>query len=171
MFCSVQSHQSNPAEHAIQSILNIIIHYINRYGNLWCIMLNMATFCLNILLISHLQNLSSYEIVYDRKLPAITNLQLEGDDLTCLAFYHFTDYLDPLNECIHAIRDIVKENHNQTIEKRLQKHGSESPALCSFNEGDIVYCHFLSKTIIFNLKLPSKKLQMSFVRQLHFLET
>ncbi len=43
-FCSVQSHQSNPAEHAIQRISNIIIHYITRYGNLWCIMTNMATF-------------------------------------------------------------------------------------------------------------------------------
>ncbi len=29
-FCSVQSHQSNPAECAIQSISNIIIHYITR---------------------------------------------------------------------------------------------------------------------------------------------
>ncbi len=29
-FCSVQSHQSNPAEHAIQSISNVIIHYITR---------------------------------------------------------------------------------------------------------------------------------------------
>ncbi len=33
-FCSIQSHQSNPAEHAIQSISNIIIHYITKYGNL-----------------------------------------------------------------------------------------------------------------------------------------
>ncbi len=48
-FCSVQLHQSNPSEHAIQSISNIIIHYITKCGNLWCIMLNMATFCLNIL--------------------------------------------------------------------------------------------------------------------------
>ncbi len=45
-FCSVQSHQSNPAEHAIQSIAHIIIHYITRYGNIWCLMANMATFCL-----------------------------------------------------------------------------------------------------------------------------
>ncbi len=29
-FCSVQSHQSNPAERAIQSISNIIIHYITK---------------------------------------------------------------------------------------------------------------------------------------------
>ncbi len=159
-FCSVQSHQSNPAERAIQSISNIIIHYITRYSNLWSIMLNMATIYLNILSISHLQNLSSYEIVCGCKLPAITDLQLEGDALTHPAFYHFTDYLDLLNECIHAIRDIVKENHNQTIEKRLQKHESESPALCSLNEGDIVHCHYPSKTIIFDLKLPSKKLQM-----------
>ncbi len=47
-FCSVQSHQSNPAERPIQSISNILIHYITKYGNLWCIMSNMATFCLNI---------------------------------------------------------------------------------------------------------------------------
>ncbi len=47
-FCIVQSHQSNPAELTIQSISNIIIHYITRHSNLWCIMSNMATFCLNI---------------------------------------------------------------------------------------------------------------------------
>ncbi len=80
-------------------------------------MANMATFCLNIFRISHLQNLSAYEILYGRKPPAISNLQLEGDDLTRPAFYRFTDYHDLLNERIHAIRDIVKENHNQTIEK------------------------------------------------------
>ncbi len=32
-----------------------------------------------------------YEIVYGRKLPAITDLQLEGDDLTRPTFYHFSD--------------------------------------------------------------------------------
>ncbi len=35
------------------------------------------------------------------------DLQLEGDDLTCPPFYRFTDYLDLLNEWIHALRDIV----------------------------------------------------------------
>ncbi len=109
MFCSVQSHQSNPAERAIQSISNIIIHYITKNGNLWCIMLNMPKFCLNIFPINDLQNLSSYEIVYGHKLPAITDLQLEGDDLTRPTFYHFSHYLDLLNERVHAIRDIVKE--------------------------------------------------------------
>ncbi len=146
-FCSVQSHESNPAECVIQGISNIIIHYITRYGNLWRIMSNMATFCLNIFSISHLQNFISYEIIYNHKLPAITDLQLKGDDLTPPAFYHFTDYLDLLTERIHTISDIVKENHNQTIEKRLQKHGSESLALHSFNEGDIVYWHFPSKLL------------------------
>ncbi len=102
-----------------------------------------------------------------RKPPAISNLQLEEDDLTHPAFYRFTDYLDLLNELIHAICDIVKENHNQTIEKRLQKHGSESPSLLSFSEGDIVYFHFPSKIIISDLKLPSKKLQMQFIGPLY----
>ncbi len=144
-FCSVQSHQSNPAEQAIQSISNIIIHYITRFSNLSCIMANMAAFCLNMFTISHLQNLSPYEILYGRKPPAISDLQLEGYDLTRPPFYRFTDYLDLLNERMHSICDIVKENHNRTIEKRLQKHGSEIPSLRSFNEGDIVYCHFPSK--------------------------
>ncbi len=90
-FCSVQLHQRNPSEHAIQSISNIIIHYITKYGNLLCILSNMATFCLNIFPINHLQNLSSYEIVYGHKPPAITDLQLEGDDLTCPTFYCFSD--------------------------------------------------------------------------------
>ncbi len=116
--CSVQSHQSNTAECAIQSISNIIIHYITKYGNLWCIMSNMATFCLNIFPINHLQNLSRY--------------------LTCPTFYRFSDYLDLLNKCIHAIHDIVKEHHNQTTQKRLLQHGSESPTLRSSSEGDIV---------------------------------
>ncbi len=97
-FFRIQSFQSNPAERATQSISNIIIHYITKYGNLWCIMSNMATFCLNIFAINHLHNLSIYEIVYGHKPPAITDLQLEGDDLTRPTFYRFSDYLDLLNE-------------------------------------------------------------------------
>ncbi len=77
----------------------------------------LNTFCLNMLPINQLQNLSSYEIVYGRKLRAIMDLQLEGDNLTRLTFYRFSDYLDLLNECVHAILDIVKEHHNQTIQK------------------------------------------------------
>ncbi len=81
-------------------------------------------------------------------LPAISDLQLEGDDLTRPPFYHFTDYLDLLNEWIHALCDIVKEHDNQIIEKRLQKHCSESASLHSFNKGDMYI-------VIFNLKLLS----------------
>ncbi len=130
-------------------------------------MSNIATFCLNIFPINHLQNLSSYEIVYGHKSPAIKDLQLEGDDPTRPTFYCFSDYLDLLNECIHTIWNIVKEHHNQTIQNRLVQHGSDTPRLRSFSEGDIVYCHFPLKTIISDLKLPSQKLQMSFVGQLY----
>ncbi len=89
-FCSVQSHQSNPAERTIQSISNILNHYIAKYGNLWCIITNMATF---------------YRILAAMILSMDENcdLQLEGDDLTHLRFYRFTDYLDVLNERIHAL--------------------------------------------------------------------
>ncbi len=93
----------------------------------------------------------------------MSDLQLEGDNVTRPAFYNFTDYLDLLNERIHAIRDIVKTQHNRTIEKRLHKHGSERPSLRSFNEGDIVYCHFPSKTPISRHNLPSKKMKMNYV--------
>ncbi len=64
---------------------------------------------------SHLQNISSYEIIYGCKPPAINDLQLEGNDLTCPAFYHITDYLDLLNEQMHALQDIVKEHHNHML--------------------------------------------------------
>ncbi len=77
----------------------------------------MAMFMLEKVPINHLQNLSSYENVYGHKPPAITDLQLEGDDLTPPTFYHFPDYLDLFNERVHVIRDIVKEHHNQTIPK------------------------------------------------------
>ncbi len=158
-FCSVQSHQSNTAECTIQSISNILIHYIAKYGNLWCIMMNMVTFCLNIFSISHLQNLRSYEIIYGRKPPAMSDLQLKGDSVIRPPFYHFTDYLDLLNKRIHAICDIVKTQHNQTIEERLLKHGSESPSLRSFNEGDIVYYHFLSKNTHLWTQFAIKKVE------------
>ncbi len=46
-FCSVQSHQGNTQNIPFRPFL-ILIHYITTYGNPWCIMLNMATFCLNI---------------------------------------------------------------------------------------------------------------------------
>ncbi len=105
-------------------------------------MLNMATFCLNIFPINHSQNLSSYEIVYGHKPAAIMDLQLEWDNLARPTFYCFSDYLDLLNERVHVIRDIVKEHQNQTIQKQLLQHGSESPTLRSFREGDTVYCHF-----------------------------
>ncbi len=45
-FCSVQFHQSNPAERSILSVSQILIHYITSYGNLLCIMSNMASFAL-----------------------------------------------------------------------------------------------------------------------------
>ncbi len=73
----------------------------------------------------------------------MSDLQLESDKVTKPAFYHFTDYLDLLNERIHAIREIVREQHNNTIEKRLLKHDSESHIRRSFNEVDIVYCPLL----------------------------
>ncbi len=73
--------------------------YSATYDNLWCIMTNMTTFCLNFFFsISHLQNLSSYEVIYGRKTLAMNDLLHEVDDLTCPPFYHFTNYPDILNE-------------------------------------------------------------------------
>ncbi len=110
-FCSVQSHQSNPAEHAIQSMSQILIHYFTRYGNLWCIMANMALFCLNIFPISHLQNLSSCEILFGRNPPAISNLQREGDQHRGQPLYivycHF-----PSKTIVSDLKYIVPTFHN-----------------------------------------------------------
>ncbi len=51
------------------------------------------------------------------KLPAISDLQLEGYDLTRPAFYPFTDYL--LNKSIDAIQDIVKDITTKLFRKNF----------------------------------------------------
>ncbi len=58
-FCSVQSHQNQPSRKCHSEHIK---HYHTLYGNLSCLMSSMATFCLNILPINHLQNISSYEL-------------------------------------------------------------------------------------------------------------
>ncbi len=75
--------------------------------------------------------------------------------------------MDILNECMSCIRNNVKEHHNETLRKRQLKHGSTSKQLQTFNEGDIVYCHFPSKTIISQMKKPSRKFTMSYVGPLY----
>ncbi len=104
-------------------------------------------FCLNTLPINHLGNYSTYSILFGRDPPDLSDIQVEKSKLTKISHYKFRDYLDMLNERMTCIRNIVKDNHNETIRKRCLQHGSTSAQLRSFNEGDIVYCHFPSKTI------------------------
>ncbi len=35
-FCSVDTHQANPAESSIQDISKLLLHYIAKYDNTWC---------------------------------------------------------------------------------------------------------------------------------------
>ncbi len=91
----------------------------------------MVTFCLNTFSINHLQNISSYEIIIGCSPTALIELQLQSNHVTKAPFYQFLDYLDLLNERMHAIHDIVNDNNNDTIAKRLLQHGSESQTLCS----------------------------------------
>ncbi len=48
----------------------------------------------------------------------------------------------------------IDVSHTAPKKRGCGRH-SESPSLHSFNEGDIVYCHFPSKTIISDLRLSS----------------
>ncbi len=82
------------------------------------------------------------------KPPAISDLQLDGDDLTRPPFYCFTDYLDLLNERIHALSDIVKEHHNQTFEKRFKSMVQRVHPYDHSTRVILCICHFPSKTII-----------------------
>ena len=166
-FCSVQSHQSNPAERSIQSISKLLLHYIAKYGNKWCLFHKAASFCLNTFPIIHLQNISPYQIVFGREPPVLSEIQSASHDLTSAKFYHFSDYLDFLQDRFKHIRQIVQDHHNITVSARQISHGSESPSFRTLNEGDIVYCFFPSKTIISEHKLPSKKLKMEYVGPLY----
>jgi hypothetical protein len=166
-FCSVQSHQSNPAERSIQSISKLLLHYIAKYGNKWCLFHKAAAFCLNTFPIIHLQNVSPYQIVFGREPPVLSDIQSASHDLTSPKFYNFSDYLNFLQDRFKHIRKIVQEQHNNTVSARQIAHGSESPAFRTFHEGDIVYCFFPSKTIMSEHKLPSKKLKMEYVGPLY----
>ncbi len=68
-----------------------------------------------------------------------------------------------LNEHMSCIRNIVKEHHNETITKHHLQHGSTIEQLRNFNEGDILYCHFPSKTTISQMRILSHKFAMSYV--------
>ncbi len=133
-FCIVESHQSNPAERSIQSI------YIATYGNKWSFFNNCVEFCLNTLLIGHLNNISSYEMVFGRKPPVLSNLQLLNDNMTRPCNYNFADYLDLLNECFKSIRSIALGLHNEEVAKSNTAHSAGNPTLRDFHEVDIVYC-------------------------------
>ncbi len=115
--CSVQSDNSNSAERSIQSILNILIHYIYKYNNTLCLFHGLSAFCL-------LGNYSAYSILFGRDPPDLSEIQVEKSRLTKISHYHFGDYLYMLNERMSCIRNIVKEHHNETKRKRQLDHGS-----------------------------------------------
>ncbi len=96
-FCSVWSHNSNSAERSIQSISNILIHYISKYNTL-CLFHGLSAFCLNTLIINHLENYSAYSLLFGRDPPDLSEIQVEKSRLTKISHYHFGDYLDMLNE-------------------------------------------------------------------------
>ncbi len=70
----------------IQSMSKILLHYMVKYGNKWCIFYKAITFCLNTLSIAHLQNIS--------------DIQVQSDYLTKPQFYHFADwFFEWQNKC------------------------------------------------------------------------
>ncbi len=102
-FCSVDALQANPAQHSIQDVSKLLLHYIAKYGNTWCHFDRACSFSLNSLLIDHLCNISPYEILYGRKPPVFSDLQLLSDNMTKPFSYNFADYLDLLNERFKSI--------------------------------------------------------------------
>ncbi len=137
-------------------IFSFII-FPNIINNKWYLFNGLAVFCLNTFSINHLGNYSAYSILFGREPPDLSEIKVEKSRLTKISHYHFGDYLDMLNERMSCIRNIVKEHHNETIRKHQLEHGSTSEHLRSFNEGDIVYCHFPSNTIISQMKIASRK--------------
>ncbi len=165
MECTIT--ESNPAERSIESISNIIIHYISKYNNTWFLFHGLSAFCLNTFSINHLENFSACSILFGRSPPDLSNIQVQSSCLTKVPHFHFSDYLDMLNERMSCIRNIVKQHHNETVKKCQLKHGSTSEQLRSFHEGDIVYCDFPSKTIISQMKILSRNFTMFYMGPLY----
>ncbi len=77
--------------------------------------------------------------------------------------YNFANYLDLLNERFKSIRSLVMGLHDKQVRNCNVVHGAESLTLRNFHEGDIVYCHFPSKTLIAELGLQGKKIKMDYI--------
>ncbi len=67
--------------------------------------------------IAHLQNISSYGINYGKTPPALSEIQIQCDNITKPHFYHFSDYIAMLLERVKHIYQIVKDHHNEVIDK------------------------------------------------------
>ncbi len=150
-----------------QDVSKLLLHYIAKYGNTWSYFHRACCFSLNSFPVGHLCNISPYEILYGRKPPVLSDLQLLSDNMTKPFSYNFADYLDLLNERFRAIRSMVTNLHNEQVTNRHAVHGAESPTLRDFHEGDIVYCHFPSKSLIAELGIQSRKIKMDYVGPLY----
>ncbi len=62
---------------------------------------------------------------------------------------------------------MVMNLHNEQVTNRHAVHCAESLNLRYFREGDIVYCHFPSKSLIAELGLQSRKIKMDYVGPLY----
>lgn len=162
-FCSTTSHMSNSAERSIKSISNLLVYYISKYGNKWCLFHSAAAYSLNTFPIYHMDNYTPYQLVFVRETPQVTALSAEAEKVTQPVSYNYKDYMALMTDRLRSIRDNAKELHNKAVLERQLQHGSDiensSVSLC---EGDIVYIFFPSKTTLSNVKIGSRRLHMTY---------
>jgi hypothetical protein len=159
IFVSRDNHQSNPAERSIGAISNLLIHYIQRYGNDWPNFHSSAAYVYNTFEILHL-GYSPYQMIFNRDPPPL------GDyDFTIQhpMSYDYQTYMELLDQRYKQMSTMVLKRHNDEITQRNLDRNRTLTKTKLFKPGDCVFLLFPEKTQLPPTQIMSKKLHLKYV--------
>ena len=88
------NHQSLQAEHGIKSLSNILTKYLTKSGEVWLDYLPFATLAHNTYNSPNLSNYSPYELVFERKLTLLLDLETNPDIKVSATYKEYYEQLE-----------------------------------------------------------------------------
>ena len=125
------NHQSLQAEHGIKSLSSILTKHLTNPSQMWPKHLLLATFAYNTFNTPNLGNHSPYELVFERKLKSILNLESTPDIKISGTFKEYYELLNKRLTYLHKILLDFKSQRPAMINKNRD--------FLQYNIGDLVY--------------------------------
>ena len=149
------NHQSLQAEHGIKSLSNILTKHLTKSGNMWIDYLPFATLAHNMYNSLNLSNYSPYELVFERKLKLLLDLET-NPDIKIAATYK--EYYEKLEQRLKYLQKVLLD-FKMTRLVLLNKDWE----YFQYNSGDLVY---LISPLTSQLRNASRKIMVKYVRPL-----